>query len=102
MTQHEKRILVAGLALGLALAFIAYAATRLWHPERSAAQTQEAPIPKYETTSDQTTSEHAEHEQDQSDTSASRIQLNQKEQKDIGVENVEVRRRNLQRALIGV
>jgi RND family efflux transporter MFP subunit len=102
MTQHEKKILVTGLALGLALASVAYAATRLWHPERSAAQTQEAPIPKYEKTSDQTTSQSAEHEQTLAGASVSSIQLDQKEQRDIGVETVEVRRRNLQRALIAV
>ena len=60
MTQHEKKILATGLALGLVLAFVAYAATRLWHPERSAAQTQEAPIPKYETAPEQATSQRAE------------------------------------------
>jgi multidrug efflux pump subunit AcrA (membrane-fusion protein) len=102
MTQHEKKTLVTGLALGLVLASVAYAATRLWHPERSAAQTQQSPIPKYETTSDQTTSQSAEHEQTQAGTSVSSIQLDQKEQRDIGVETVEVRRRNLQRALIAV
>jgi RND family efflux transporter MFP subunit len=102
MTQHEKKILVTGLALGLVLAFVAYGATRLWHPERSAARTQEAPIPKYETTSEQTTSQSAEHEQTQVGASVSSIQLDQKEQRDIGVETVEVRRRNLQRALIAI
>jgi RND family efflux transporter MFP subunit len=102
MTQHEKKILATGLALGLVLAFVAYAATRLWHPERSAAQTQEAPIPKYETAPEQTASQHPEHEQAQMDASVSSIQLNQKEQTDIGVETVEVRRRNLQRALVAV
>jgi len=102
MTQHEKKILATGLALGLVLAFVAYAATRLWHPERSAAQTQEAPIPKYETAPEQTASQHPENEQAQTDASVSSIQLNQKEQTDIGVETVEVRRRNLQRALMAV
>lgn len=102
MTQHEKKILAAGLALGLVLAFVAYAATRLWHPERSAAQTQEAPVPKYETAPEQPASQHPEHEQAQTDASVSSIQLNQKEQTDIGVETVEVRRRDLQRSLIAV
>jgi len=102
MTQHEKKLLVTGLALGLMLAFVAYAATRLWHPERSAAQSQEATVPKYETASAQTMSQSAEHEQTPADASVSSIQLDQKEQTDIGVETVEVRRRNLQRALIAV
>ena len=82
------------------LAFVAYAAMRLWHPDRSAAQSQEAPIPKYETAPEQTTSQRTE--QVQADASVSSIQLNQKEQTDIGVETVEVRRRNLQRALMAV
>ena len=102
MTQHEKKFLVTGLTLGLVLAFVAYAATRLWHPERSAAQDQEAPIPKYETAPDQTKSQSAEPEPAQADSSVSSIQLDQKEQTDIGVETVEVRRRNLQRALMTV
>ena len=102
MTHHEKKILGTGLALGLALAFVAYAATRLWHPERSAAQTQEAPIPKYETAQEQAATQHPEHEQVQADLSVSSIQLDQKEQRDIGVETVEVGRRNLQRALMAV
>jgi RND family efflux transporter MFP subunit len=98
MTQHEKKILVTGLALGLMLALIAYAAMLLWHPDRSAAQSQESPIPKYEAAPEQATSQRTE--QAQADSSASSIQLNQKEETDIGVETVEVRRRNLQRALI--
>jgi RND family efflux transporter MFP subunit len=102
MTHHEKKILGTGLALGFVLAFVAYAAIRLWYPEHSAAQSQEALVPKYETTSDQTTSQSAEHEPAQADASVSSIQLDQKEQRDIGVETVEVRRRNLQRALIAV
>ena len=100
MTQHEKKILATGLALGLVLAFVAYAAMRLWHPEHSAAQSQDAPIPKYEAAPEQTTSQRTE--QVQADASVSSIQLNQKEQADIGVETVEVRRRNLQRALMAV
>jgi Cu(I)/Ag(I) efflux system membrane fusion protein len=102
MTNHEKKLLGTGLALGLVLAFVATAATRLWHPERSAAQTQEDSSPKYEASSDQSTSQSAEHEQAQMDATVSSIQLDQKEQSDIGVETVEVRRRNLQRALIAV
>ena len=102
MTQHEKRILGTGLALGLVLAFVAYAAMRLWLPDPSAAQSQETPIPKYETTSDQSVSQSAEHEPAQADASVASIQLDQKEQTDIGVETVEVRRRNLQRALMAV
>ncbi len=102
MTHHEKKLLGTGLALGLVLAFVVYGATRLWQPERSAAQTQEGQIPEYETPLDQTTSRRAEHEQAQADSSVSSIQLDQKEQKDIGVETVEVRRRNLQRALMTV
>ncbi len=100
MTQHEKKILATGLALGLVLALFAYAAIRLWHPERSAAQSQEAPILKYEAAPEQSASQRTE--QVQADTSVSRIQLNQKEQSDIGVETVEVRRRTLQRALMAV
>jgi len=102
MTRHEKKILATGLALGLVLAFAAYAAIRLWHPEHSAAQSQETPAPKYETAPEQTASQHPEHEPAQADASVSSIQLNQKEQTDIGVETVEVRRRNLQRALMAV
>jgi len=102
MTRHEKKILATGLALGSVLAFAAYAAIRLWHPEHSAAQSQEAPAPKYETAPEQTASQHPEHEPAQADASVSSIQLNQKEQTDIGVETVEVRRRNLQRALMAV
>ena len=100
MTQHEKKILATGLALGLVLAFVAYAATRLWHPERSAAQTQEAPMLKYEAAPEQVTSQRAE--QVQADASGSSIQLNQKEQTDIGVQTVEVGRRSLQRALMAL
>ena len=73
---------------------------RLWYPDRSAAQSQEAPILKYEVAPEQATSQRTE--QVQADTSVSSIQLNQKEQTDIGVETVEVRRRNLQRALMAV
>jgi RND family efflux transporter MFP subunit len=102
MTPHEKKILATGLALGLVLAFVAYAAIRLWHPEHSVALSQEAPVPKYETAPEHTPSQHPEHDQAQADASVSSIQLNQKEQTDIGVETVEVRRRNLQRALIAV
>ena len=102
MTHHEKKLLGTGLALGLALAFVAYAATRLWHPERSAAQTQETPNPKYETAANQTTSQSAEHVPAQADASGSSIQLDPKEEANIGVETVEVRRRNLQRSLMAV
>lgn len=102
MTQHEKKFLVTGLSLGLVLAFGGYAAIRLWHPERSAAQSQETPIPKYETTSDHAISQGAEHEHAQADAPVASIQLNQQEQRDIGVETVEVRRRNLQRVLMAV
>jgi hypothetical protein len=100
MTLSEKKLLGTGLALGLVLAFVAYAATRLWHPERSAAQSQEAPILKYEPAPEQATSQRTE--QAQADASVSSIQLDKKEQSDMGVETVEVRRRNLQRALIAV
>ena len=62
MTQHEKKILVTGLALGLMLALIAYAAMLLWHPDRSAAQSQESPIPKYEAAPEQATSQRTEQE----------------------------------------
>jgi RND family efflux transporter MFP subunit len=102
MTQYEKKFLVTGLSLGLVLAFGGYAAMRLWHPERSAAQSQETPIPKYETTSDHAISQGAEHEHAQADAPVASIQLNQQEQTDIGVETVEVRRRNLQRVLMTV
>src|ERR1035437_11192608 len=102
MTRNEKKILGTGLALGLVLAFGAFGALRLWHPERSAAQPQEAPAPQYETTPEQTTSQRTKPEQEKADASVSNIQLNQKEQRDIGVETVEVRRRHLQRALIAV
>ena len=100
MTQHEKKYLVTGLTLGLMLALVAYTAIRLWHPDRSAAQSQEAPILKYEAAPEQAASQRTE--QVQADASVSSIQLNQKEQTDIGVETVEVRRRNLQRALMAV
>lgn len=100
MTHHEKKLLGTGLALGLVLAFVAYAATRLWHPDPGAAQSQEEPILKYDAAPEQTTSQRTE--QVQADASFSSIQLNQKEQTDIGVETVEVRRRNLQRALMAV
>ncbi len=102
MTHHEKKLLVTGLTLGLVLAFVAYAPISLWHPERSATQSHEAPIPKNEAAPDQATSQRAEHEQAQADASVSGIQLNQKEQTDIGVETVEVRRRNLRRTLMTV
>lgn len=100
MTQHEKKYLVTGLTLGLMLALVAYAAIRLWYPDRSAAQSQEAQILKYEAAPEQAASQRTE--QVQADASVSSIQLNQKEQTDIGVETVEVRRRNLQRALMAV
>jgi len=100
MTQHEKKLLVTGFALGLLLALVAYAAGRLRYPDRGAAQTQEAPSLKYEAAPEQATSPRTE--QLQADVSVSSIQLNQKEQTDVGVETVEVRRRNLQRALMAV
>jgi membrane fusion protein, copper/silver efflux system len=100
MTQHEKKFLITGLAFGLMLALVAYAAMRLWHPDRSAAQSRETPVPKYEAAPEQATSQRAE--QVQTDASVSSIQLDQKEQTDIGVQTVEVRRRNLQRALMAV
>ena len=102
MTQHEKKFLVTGLTLGLALAFVAYAAMRLWHPDRSAAQSQEAPTLKYAAAPEQATSQRAEQEQVQTTAPVSSIQLDQKEQANIGVETVEVSRRNLQRALMAV
>src|SRR6202162_1485813 len=100
MTQHEKKFLVRALTLGLRLPLVAYAAMRLWHPDPSAAQSQEAPILKYDAAPEQATSQRTE--QVQADASVSSIQLNQKEQTDIGVETVEVRRRNLHRALMAV
>jgi membrane fusion protein, copper/silver efflux system len=102
MTQHEKKFLVTGLTLGLVLAFGAYAAMSLWHPDPSAAKSQEAPILKYEPASEQATSQRAEQEQVQADASGSSIQLDQKEQANIGVETVEVRRHGVQRALMAV
>jgi Cu(I)/Ag(I) efflux system membrane fusion protein len=102
MTRNETTILSAGLTLGLVLAFGAFGAMRLWHPERSAAQSQEAPIPKYETRLDHTASQRTRPEQEQAGTSVSDIQLNEKEQRVIGVETVEVRRRNLERTLSAV
>jgi membrane fusion protein, copper/silver efflux system len=102
MTQHEKKFLVIGLTLGLMLAFVAYAAIRLWHPDHSAAQSHEPAILKYEAVPEQATSQAAAHEPAQADASVSSVQLDQKEQANIGVETVEVRRRNLQRALMAV
>ena len=61
MTLSDKKLLGTGVALGLALALVAYAAMRLWHPDHSAAQSQEVPVPRYETTSNQTISQNAEH-----------------------------------------
>ena len=98
MTQPEKKFLLMGFTLGLVLAFAALAAARLWHPDRSAAQSQEAPIPKYEAAPEPGSSK----EQTRADAPVSSIQLDPKEQKDIGVETVEVTRRNLQRSLITV
>jgi RND family efflux transporter MFP subunit len=100
MTQHEKKFLVTGLTLGLMLALVAYAVMRLRYPDRSAPQSQEAPILKYDAAPEQATSQRTE--QVQADASVSSIQLNQKEQTDIDVETVEVRRRNVQRALMAV
>lgn len=100
MTQHEKKYLVTGLTLGLMLALVAYAAMRLRYPDRSVAQFHEAPILKYEAATEQAASQRTE--QVPGDSSVSSIQLNQKEQTDIGVETVEVRRRNLQRTLMAV
>lgn len=100
MTQPEKKFLVTGLTLGLMLALVAYAAMRLWHPDPSAAQSQEAPILNYEAAPEQATSRRTE--QMQANASVSSIQLDQKEQTDIGVETVEVRRNNLQRSLMAV
>jgi RND family efflux transporter MFP subunit len=100
MTRNEKKIF--GTGLGLVLAFVAFGALRLWHPERIAAQPQEAPTPKYETTLEQTISQRTKPDQEQADASVSNIQLTQKERTDIGVQTVEVRRGNLQRALIAV
>ncbi|MGB9205111.1 MAG: efflux RND transporter periplasmic adaptor subunit [Terriglobales bacterium] len=107
MTRNEKKILGTGLALGLVLALGAFGVLRLWHPERIAAQPQKAPTPKYETTPEPTTSPRTNPEPEKADASVSNIQLSniqltQKEQRDIGVETVEVRRRDLQRALIAV
>ena len=102
MTRHENKFLITGLALGLMLALVAYAAMRLWHPDRSAAQSQETPILSYEATPDHSISQSAEHEPVQTGGSASSIRLDQKEQTDIGVQTVEVRRLNLQRALMAV
>src|SRR6202162_4604528 len=100
MTQHEKKFLVRALTLGLRLPLVAYAAMRLWHPDPSAAQSQEAPILKYDAAPEQATSQRTE--QMQANASVSSIQLDQKEQTDIGVETVEVRRRNLQHSLMAV
>src|SRR5260370_40553358 len=80
------------------LALIAYAAMRLQYPDRSAAQSQEARILKYEAAPEPAASLSTE--QMQANNSVASIQLDQKEQTEIGVEAVEVRRRNLQRALI--
>jgi len=80
MTNHEKKLLGTGLALGLVLAFVAYSAMRLWFPDRIAAQSQEAPILKYEAAPEQAASQRTE--QVQADASVSSIQLNQKEQYD--------------------
>ena len=102
MTHDEKKLLGTGLGLGLVLAFVAYAAIRLWYPEHTVAQSQETPVPKYETAPEPTASQLPEHERAQAHASVSSIQLDQKEQRDIGVETVEVRRRNLQRALVAV
>jgi RND family efflux transporter MFP subunit len=100
MTQHEKKFLVTGLTLGLMLALVAYGAMRLQYPDRNAARSQQEPVLKYEAAPEQATSERTE--QVQADASVSSIQLNQKEQTDIGVETVEVTRHNLQRALMAV
>jgi membrane fusion protein, copper/silver efflux system len=100
MTQHEQKFLIRGLTLGLMLALVTYLAIRLWQPDRSAAQSQEAPILKYEAAPEESTSQPTQ--EVQADASVSSIQLNQKEQTDIGVQTVEVRRRDLQRALMAV
>jgi len=98
MTHHEKQYLLIGLTLGLVLAFVTFAVARLWHPDHRAAQSQEAPIPKYEIPSEAAPPQ----EQTQTGTAVSSIQLGQKEQEDIGVETVDVTRHNLQRALIAI
>ena len=102
MTQREKKLLVTGLAFGLVLAFVAYTAIRLWHPDRSASQFLDASIPKYEAAPEPATSQRAEDKRGPADAPVSGIQLDQQEQTNIGVETVEVRRRNLQRALMAV
>ena len=96
MTHHEKKLLGTGLVLGLMFASVVYTIVRLWQPDPSAAQSQETPIPKYETALGSTSPK----ERTQAGSAVSSIQLDQNEQKDIGVETVEVRRHNLQRALI--
>jgi membrane fusion protein, copper/silver efflux system len=101
MTQQEKKFLGTGLALGLGLAFVAYAAILLWHPDHSAAQSQAAAIPRYEAASE-ATSQGAGPEQGQRDASVSGIQLDQEEQASIGLETVAVKRHGLQRALMAV
>src|SRR5258708_35864815 len=98
MTQHEKKFLVTGLALGLMLALIPYAAMRLQYPDRSAAQSQEAPILKYEAAPEPAGSVSTE--QMQATNSVSSIHVDQKAQTEDGVETADVTRRNIKHTVM--
>ncbi len=107
MTPREKRLVFAGIILGLALALVIIGAARLLPWESRAAQTEASAIaPAYEAPAENAESpaeshDHAGHQAAETG-AVSSVQLSELEQEQIGVQTTQVRRRSLHRALLTV
>jgi len=103
MTQREKRFVIVGILCGLVLGLAALGTTHLLRSESPAAQPEAvAVMPTYEALVEPQAAQH-DHGQGNAETvPVSSVQLTHEEQEQIGVQTVEVRRRNLSRALVTV
>jgi RND family efflux transporter MFP subunit len=103
MTPREKKLVAAGLVLGLAVALGAYGAAHMWHPESTAARADERAMPAYEAPAENAGGQPDEHKHPKAESQPlSSVRFSEEEQAQIGVQTVEVARRKLQRILTTV
>ena len=105
MTTREKYLIVIGTVLGLVVAGVLFGTSRLIWPRGTAAQTQEASDPVYESSAAGPPAQHSGHPHESGAASESTaplatLQLTDDEQPSIRLQTTVVQRRSIQRKLL--
>jgi len=105
MTTREKYLIVAGIALGLTIASLLFGGSRLIWPGATAAKNEEAQPSPYESSGDDSATQHRGHEHGsaaapEATEPLSSLQLSEDEQRSIGLQTTVVQRRSIHRELL--